>query len=142
MHSVEQSVSHGISEFYLKKEAGCPSTWIREGISPEWAERVTSCVEWASTFPQQRVQKHRRIEALCPMVGPSLADRSFYFATSLLEEREPALETLDEVLRKAAKRFEAEIHASDPRLRCLTLVLPLIERCGSVASRSRAPFTP
>ncbi|MEM1441116.1 MAG: DUF6875 domain-containing protein, partial [Verrucomicrobiota bacterium] len=85
---------------------------------------ITACVEWASTFPRQRVRKHRRLEAICPMVGPSLEDRSFYFAAAFLEEREPKLEALDEILRNAASRFEAEIKESDPRLRCLTLILP------------------
>lgn len=106
------------------EEARDPTTWLDSGTSVESTEKVTACVEWASTYPLQRVRKHRRVEAICPMVGPSLADRSFYFAAAFLDEREPELERLDEILRDAATRFEAEIHASDPRLRCLTLVLP------------------
>jgi hypothetical protein len=124
MLTVEREASALISPFYLVDEATDMANWLREGAPAEAAQKIVDCVEWTSSYPLRRVKKHRRIEAICPMVGPSLADQSLYFAAAFLSSREPSLEELDEVLRCSADRFDREIIASDPRLRCLTLVLP------------------
>ncbi|MDF1824941.1 MAG: hypothetical protein P1U68_09885 [Verrucomicrobiales bacterium] len=106
------------------RDAGDHRNWLAEGVSTGVADTIVACVDWAATYPVHKVRKHRRVEAICPMVAPSIADRSFYFAGAFPETREPALTALDEILWSAADRFESEIDASDPRLRCLTLVLP------------------
>jgi len=113
-----------ISDLHPIDEAGHAAIWLREGASAEEAELVAACAEWTSTYPTRKVRKGRRIEALCPMVKPSMEDRSLILAAVFGQGREPALVTLDALLRNAADRFQSEIKSSDPRLRCLTLVLP------------------
>lgn len=105
------------TELFLVDRARHAEYLLREGVSPAETDAMSRCAEWTSTFPLQRVRKGRRIEAICPMVGPSIADRSMHISSVVLGEREPALEKLDEVLRRAADVFEEEIAASDPRLR-------------------------
>ena len=113
-----------VSSLFSPEEAKEASVWLQEGASAEAADKITACADWAVTFPTRRVRKHRRVEAICPMVAPSLSDRSFYFAAAFPKEREPSLSELDDILRSGADRFETEIEASDSRLRCLTLVIP------------------
>lgn len=115
-----------VSSLYSLEEATDASVWLHEGASPESAEKIVGCANWASTYPTRRVRKHRRVEAICPLVGPSITDRSFYFAASFPQEREPSLSELDKILSSGARRFDEEIEASDPRLRCLTLVVPTV----------------
>lgn len=113
-----------VSSLRLLSEAVDPAAWLDEEISADLAQKVADCAEWASTYPIRRVRKHRRVEAICPMVAPSIVDESFFFATAFPEKREPELRELDDILRSGADRFESEIEASDERLRCLTLILP------------------
>ncbi|MDF1850549.1 MAG: hypothetical protein P1U85_06945 [Verrucomicrobiales bacterium] len=98
--------------------------WVADGFSAEDSVRIARCAEWAATFPLQKVKKRNRTEAICPMVGPSMKDQSLFFQASSLQDREPSDEMLDAVLREAADSFDSEIQASDPRLRCLVLILP------------------
>jgi len=53
-----------------------------------------------------------------------MKDQSLFFRASSLQNREPSDPMLDAVLREAADSFDSEIEASDPRLRCLVLILP------------------
>lgn len=111
------------TSLYCAAEAAEVVTWLGEGAALEAAEKVAACVEWTCRYPLQKVKKGRRIEAICPMLGPALAGGGFYFAAGFPGEREPSFEVLDSLLRSAAERFE-QIEAADARLRCLTLVLP------------------
>lgn len=108
----------------LPEQARDRSSWLAQGFSEEDSDLIARCAEWTCTFPLQKVRKRKRVEAICPMVGPSIQDRSLYFRALSLNEREPGDTVLDEALREAADLFEKEIDASDPRLRCLVLVLP------------------
>lgn len=121
----------------MAEEAVDPVVWQREGFSWDQSKAISKCAHWATTFPLQRVKKKRRQEAICPMVAPSLADRSLRFAASQLRSREPDFALLDEQLRAGAERFETEIDASDPRLRCLVLVLPGVR--GALLLEATAP---
>jgi len=96
---------------------------IASGLSPDQAEALAKCAAWTTTYPLKRVQKRRRVEAICPMLAPALAARGLSFAAADLGEREPSLERLDDLLREAADAFES-LDCGDPRLRCLVLVVP------------------
>lgn len=100
------------------------STWLGEGFSAEDSQKLAECAEWTATFPLKRVKKRRRVEAICPMVEPSLAAKGMWVSAVNLNEREPALSDLDTLLLKAAATFEENIRTEDPRLRCLILMLP------------------
>lgn len=106
------------------EEARHAQSWLSEGFSAQVSEKIAECADWAATFPLKRVKKHRRVEAICPMVAPSMAANAMYVAAVELDEREPAVSDLDALLLKAAGTFEEAIHADDPRLRCLILMLP------------------
>jgi hypothetical protein len=97
---------------------------FREGLSIEEAEDMRRCAAWTTTYPLQRVKKRRRVEAICPMLAPSLTSRGLVFAHVSMGGREPSLERLDDLLREAADRFENEVTCPDPRLRCLVVVIP------------------
>lgn len=97
---------------------------IRSGMAPAQAAAVAQCARWTTTYPLKRVKKHRRVEAICPMVAPALASGSLYFATGKVSDREVPLTELDRLLREGASLFEDHVSADDPRLRCLVLVLP------------------
>lgn len=97
---------------------------IRSGMAPTRAAAVSRCAHWSTTYPLKRVKKHRRVEAICPMVAPALAAGSLYFAAADVSEREVPLEELDHLLREGATVFEDHVITGDPRLRCLVLVLP------------------
>ena len=97
---------------------------LGEGLSLDDAGLIRRCAAWTTTYPLQRVKKHRRIEAICPMVAPSLAAEAMKFTVALGEEREPSLDRLDQILREAADRFETGVPCEDSRLRCLVLILP------------------
>lgn len=97
---------------------------FREGLSIEEAEDMRRCAAWTTTYPLQRVKKRRRVEAICPMLAPSLTSRGLVFAHVSMGEREPSLERLDDLLSEAADRFENEVTCPDPRLRCLVVVIP------------------
>ncbi len=97
---------------------------VRAGVSRKSAESMRRCAAWTTTYPLQRVKKRRRVEAICPMLSPALTSRGLVFAHAAMDEREPSLERLDDLLREAADRFEAEVVCPDPRLRCLVLILP------------------
>src|SRR5690606_24148637 len=70
--------------------------------------------------------KHRRTEAVCPMVAPSLAAGGMRYAVATTGEREPALDRMDGLLLDAADSFDA-IETDDPRLRCLVVVIPEVK---------------
>jgi|GEM_PF-1404965 len=97
---------------------------MRAGLDPESAGAVADCARWTTTYPLQKVKKRHRVEAICPMMAPALAARSVYFSVKKGNDRELPLESLDAILREAATVFEEKIGGSDPRLRCLVLVLP------------------
>ena len=97
---------------------------LAKGFSREDSESIRRCVAWTTTYPLQRVRKRRRVEAICPMVAPSLSARAMFFSVASGEEREPSLERLDDLLKEAAGVFETRIPCDDPRLRCLVLMLP------------------
>lgn len=116
--------SSTLSPAIQPERAVLPSAWRDLGASQEDAEKIARCAVWTTTFPLQKVRKRKRVEAICPMVGPSLADRSLVFSAFSMGTPEPSDEALDRVLREAADLFEGAIDASDPRLRCLVLILP------------------
>lgn len=97
---------------------------LRRGLPPETARALAECVAWTTSYPLQRVRKQGRLEALCPMVAPSLAADAMRFAVVSDAAREASFDFLDGLLRQAADRFENEVVSEDPRLRCLVLVLP------------------
>ncbi len=97
---------------------------IRSGLAPEQASAVVECARWTTTYPLTRVKKHRRFEAICPMVAPALAAGSLRFTVANVRDREVPLEELDRLLREGAAIFEDHLIAEDSRLRCLVLVLP------------------
>lgn len=97
---------------------------FRAGLSIEEAEEMRRCAAWTTTYPLQRVKKRRRVEAICPMLAPSLTSRGLRFAHAPIGEREPSLDRLDDLLREAADRFESEVDCPDPRLKCLVVVIP------------------
>lgn len=92
-------------------------------LSAAAALALAECANWTATFPLQRVRKHRRIEAICPFVAPAIGADALLFSASELDDAEPTLERLDDLLRQSANLFET-IDAADPRLRCLVMVLP------------------
>lgn len=96
------------------------------GLSPEATGKVADCASWTMTFPLKRVKKHRRVEAICPMVAPSLAADGMRYAVATAGAREPDLEELDGLLLNAADSFET-IETDDPRLRCLVVVVPEVK---------------
>lgn len=93
------------------------------GFSAETTGKVADCAAWTMTYPLKRVKKHRRIEAICPMVGPSLAAGGMRYAVASMLGREPGLPTLDRLLLEAAGGFD-HIETDDPRLRCLVVIAP------------------
>ncbi len=92
-------------------------------LSAAAAVALGECAEWTATFPLQRVKKQHRFEAICPFVAPSIAADAMLFSAAELSESEPALERLDDLLRESAGLFE-RLDASDPKLRCLVMVVP------------------
>lgn len=99
---------------------------LEMGLSAEATGKVADCAAWTMTYPLKRVKKHRRVEAICPMVAPSLAADGMRYAIASVGEREPALESLDNLLMKAADSFDG-IETDDPRLRCLVVVAPEVK---------------
>jgi len=97
---------------------------MRSGLDPESSGALADCARWTTTYPLQKVKKRHREEAICPMMAPALAARSVYFSVNRIRDREAPLKSLDAILREAATVFEEKIVDSDPRLRCLVLVLP------------------
>lgn len=97
---------------------------LARGFSRDDSESIRRCVAWTTTYPLQRVRKRRRVEAICPMVAPSLSARAMVFSVASGEDHEPSLERLDDLLWEAAGVFETRIPVDDPRLRCLVLILP------------------
>lgn len=97
---------------------------LAKGFSREDSESIRRCVAWTTTYPLQRVRKQRRVEAICPMVAPSLSAGAMVFSVASGEDRDPSLQRLDDLLREAAGVFESRIPCDDPRLRCLVLILP------------------
>lgn len=95
-----------------------------KGFSLEDSEVIRRCAAWTTTYPLQRVRKQRRVEAICPMVAPSLSAGAMVFSVASGEDHDPSLERLDDLLREAAGVFENRIPCDDPRLRCLVLILP------------------
>lgn len=100
------------------------SALLRRGLSVQAAEAMAKCARWTSTYPLQRVKKRRRVEAICPMLAPSISLGGLAFAHSALVDREAPLPVLDSLLREAASRFENDLRCEDPRLRCLVVVVP------------------
>jgi hypothetical protein len=97
---------------------------MRDGLDPESAGALADCARWTTTYPLQKVKKLRREEAICPFLAPALASHSVYFSVKKVSDRDLPLESLDVILREAATVFEEKIVSSDPRLRCLVLVVP------------------
>jgi len=96
------------------------------GFSAETTGKVADCAAWTMTFPLKRVKKHKRVEAICPMVAPSLAANGMRYAVASMSGREPGLATLDRLLLEAAAAFD-RIETDDPRLRCLVVVAPEVK---------------
>ncbi|MEX2578305.1 MAG: DUF6875 domain-containing protein [Verrucomicrobiales bacterium] len=113
-----------LSKMFTPTQARSKSNLLEAGVRPDQAETVARCVEWATTFPTRRVRKRGRTEAICPMVSPSLAAGGIKFSVADVADREPRLETFDRILTSAADCFESGISLSDPRLRCLVVVIP------------------
>jgi hypothetical protein len=105
-------------------EALDESSLRAKGVSREDAEVIRRCAAWTTTYPLQRVRKRRRVEAICPMVAPSLSAGAMVFSVVSGEDHESSLERLDDLLREAAGVFESRIPCDDPRLRCLVVILP------------------
>lgn len=106
------------------EEALDEPTLLHSGASLEEVSAIRQCAAWTTTFPLQRVRKRRRVEAICPMLAPSLMARGLVFSSLSMGEREPDLDRLDEVLREAADVFDRKIDCVDSRLKCLVLILP------------------
>jgi hypothetical protein len=100
------------------------SALLAKGFSREDSEVIRRCAAWTTTYPLQRVRKRQRVEAICPMVAPSLSAGAMVFSVASGEAHEPSLERLDDLMREAAGVFENRIPCDDPRLRCLVLILP------------------
>ncbi len=117
---------HSLSSTMTPVEVCDRQRLLGMGLSPEATGRVADCAAWTMTFPLKRVKKHRRVEAICPMVAPSLAADGLRYAVATMGEREPDLGRLDELLLQAADSFDA-IELGDPRLRCLVVVVPEVK---------------
>ena len=122
--TIQQDRPRSLSSLYLLEEAQDRASLLADGFSAQEADDLARCAEWTGSFPLQKVRKRHRVEAICPMLAPSIQDRGLHFSLANPGKREPDLRELDEILREASDCFENEVHASDPRLRCLVLVLP------------------
>lgn len=99
---------------------------LEMGLSAESTGKVADCAAWTMTYPLKRVKKHRRVEAICPMVAPSLAADGMRYSVASVGGREPALDRLDGLLIEAADSFD-QIETDDERLRCLVVVVPEVK---------------
>lgn len=125
VHStIQQDRPRSLSSLYLLEEAQDRASLLADGFSAQESDDLARCAEWTGSFPLQKVRKRHRVEAICPMLAPSIQDRGLHFSLANPGKREPDLTELDEILREASDCFENEVQASDPRLRCLVLVLP------------------
>ena len=93
------------------------------GLSESEVKALSACAEWTATHPLQRVKKGRRMEAICPMVSPSIAADAMHFTVDRIDDS-GNLESIDELLLRNAKAFHRIDPGDDPRLRCLVVVIP------------------
>lgn len=67
----DQEILPEIFSLHLTDEAESESTWVDEGASVVAAERVVEWVRWTTTFPQRKVEKKRRVEAIRNWMAPA-----------------------------------------------------------------------
>lgn len=112
---------------FLPHEARDVGSLRESGLDASQIKALSSCAAWTETYPVQRVKKHRRrVEAICPMVGPSIAADAMHFTVDQVGT-DASLEAIDALLLRRAETFARIKTDADPRLRCLVVVIPDVQ---------------
>ncbi len=75
-------------------------------LSDDEREALIKTRDWVSTFPTRRVNKHGRMEAICPFVEPAIQRDTMFFSIARPESPN-SIDSIDQELRHFTKIFNA-----------------------------------